>query len=64
MTFPAPNGVSAGQLLELIDLVRERFDVVALTVTSFTPERDEAGTTLAAGLAVLQRVAAELVPRP
>lgn len=64
VTFPAPNGLSAGQLLELIDLVRERFDVVALTVTSFTPERDEAGTTLAAGLAVLQRVAAELVPRP
>ena len=42
-----------------IDLVRERFQLIAVTVTSFTPARDEAGTTLAAGLAVLQRVTAE-----
>jgi hypothetical protein len=46
-------------LLEAIDLVRERFGLIAVTVTSFTPSRDEAGTTLAAGLAVLQRVTAE-----
>lgn len=64
VTFPAPGGLSAGQLLEVIDLVRERFALVALTVTSFTPDRDEAGTTLAAGLAVLQRVTTELVRRP
>ena len=57
--FPSPHGLSAAQLLEAIDLVRERFALVAVTVTSFTPERDEAGTTLAAGLAVLQRVTAE-----
>lgn len=65
VTFPTPGGPSAGQLLQVIDLVRERFALVALTVTSFTPDRDdEAGTTLAAGLAVLQRVTTELVGRP
>ena len=64
VTFPAPGGLSAGQLLEVVDLVRERFSIVALTVTSFAPSRDEAGTTLAAGLAVLQRVTTELVHRP
>jgi arginase len=64
VSFPAPGGLSAGQLLDVIDLVRERFAVVALTVTSFTPARDEAGITLAAGLAVLQRVTTELVHRP
>jgi hypothetical protein len=40
--------------------VRERFALVALTLTSLTPDRDEAGITLAAGLAVLQRVTTEL----
>ncbi len=60
VTFPSPRGLSAGQLLEAIDLVRERFALVAVTMASFTPARDdEAGTTLAAGLAVLQRVTAE-----
>ena len=59
VTFPSPHGLSAAQLLEAIDLVRERFGLIAVTVTSFTPSRDEAGTTLAAGLAVLQRVTAE-----
>jgi arginase len=64
VTFPAPGGLSAVQLLEVIDLVRERFAVVALTVTSYAPARDEAGITLAAGLAVLQRVTTELAHRP
>jgi arginase len=59
VTFPSPHGLSAAQLLETIDLVRERFGLIAVTVASFTPSRDEAGTTLAAGLAVLQRVTAE-----
>ncbi len=59
VTFPSPHGLSAAQLLEAIDLARERFGLIAVTVTSFTPSRDEAGTTLAAGLAVLQRVTAE-----
>ena len=64
VSFPSPHGLSAAQLLEAIDLVRERFTLVAVTVTSFTPDRDEAGTTLAAGLAVLQRVTTELARRP
>jgi len=64
VTFPSPHGLTAAQLLESIDLVRERFQLIAVTVTSFTPARDEAGTTLAAGLAVLQRVTAEHALRP
>lgn len=58
--FPSPHGLTAAQLLAAIDLVRERFTLLAVTLTSFTPERDEAGITLAAGLAVLQRVTTEL----
>ncbi len=64
VTFPSPRGLSAAQLLEIIDLVRERFALVALTLTSFAPDRDEAGATLATGLAVLQRVTTELARRP
>lgn len=63
VTFPSPHGLSAAQLLEIVDLVRDRFALAALTLTSFTPDRDEAGTTLAAGLAVLQRATAELAHR-
>ncbi len=61
--FPSPRGLSAAQLLEALDLVRERFRLVAVTVASLTPDRDEAGLTLTAGLAVLQRVTTELVRR-
>jgi arginase family enzyme len=64
VTFPSPRGLSAGQLLESIDLVRERFVLAAVTMASFTPDRDDdAGTTLAAGLAILQRVTSELPER-
>ena len=63
VTFPSPHGLTAAQLLEAIDLVRGRFALAAVTVTSFTPGRDEAGATLAAGLAVLQRVTTELARR-
>jgi arginase len=60
VTFPSPRGLSAGQLLECIDLVARRFALAAVTVASFTPGRDDdAGTTLAAGLAVLQRATTE-----
>ena len=63
VAFPTPHGLSAAQLLEVIDLVHERFSLAALTLTSFTPDRDEAGATLAAGLAVLQRATTELAHR-
>jgi arginase len=63
VAFPAPHGLSAARLLEVIDLVRERFALAALTLTSYTPDRDEAGITLAAGLAVLQRVTTEMAHR-
>jgi arginase len=59
VTFPSPHGLSAAQLLEAIDLVRARFALAAVTIASFTPERDDAaGTTLAAGLAVIHKVTA------
>lgn len=63
VAFPTPRGLSAAQLLEVIDLTRERFALAALTLASYTPDRDEAGITLAAGLAVLQRVTTELAHR-
>lgn len=60
VTFPVPGGLSAAQLLEAIELVQARFSLAALTVASFTPDRDDAsGTTLTAGLAVLGHVTAD-----
>ncbi len=58
VSFPTPGGFTAAQLLEVIELVMARFEIVAVTVASFTPDRDDAAeSTLAAGLAVLGLVA-------
>ena len=65
VTFPSPGGLSAAQLLEVVDLVRARFTVSAVTVTSFTPELDDdSGTTLTAGLAVIHAVTREPARTP
>lgn len=58
VSFPTPGGFTAAQLLEIVELVMARFEIVAVTVTSFTPDRDDtAESTLATGLAVLGLVA-------
>lgn len=57
VAFPSPGGLSAAQLLEVIELVLARFSLVAVTLASFTPDLDDtSASTLAAGLAVLGRV--------
>ncbi len=56
VTFPSPGGLSAAQLFAAIELVQARSGLIAVTVASFTPDRDDAAaSTLAAGLAVLGR---------
>jgi len=61
VTFPTPGGLSLAQLLETIACVKERYRLVAVTVASYTPDRDDGSrTALAAGLDVLTQVAGEV----
>jgi arginase len=57
VSFPAPGGLATAELIRAIALVRERFTLQALSLTSFDPARDRDGATLRAGLAVLAAVA-------
>jgi arginase len=55
VTFPAPGGLTLADLVAAVDMVRERFTVLALSLTSFAPDRDNAaGATLKAGMAVME----------
>jgi len=55
VTFPSPGGLTLAELVAAVGLVRERFTVLALSLTSFTPERDDdTASTLQAGLAVME----------
>jgi len=46
---PVPGGLTADQLREALIAVRERFEVAAATIATYTPSRDD-GRTLAAAL--------------
>jgi arginase len=46
---PVPGGLSADQLRETLMAVRERFEITAATIATYTPSRDD-GRTLAAAL--------------
>jgi arginase family enzyme len=50
---PVPGGLSEPQLLELLGKVRERFDVLAATIATFTPSKDDGSTLPAARSAIL-----------
>jgi arginase len=55
---PVPGGLSLDQLEEVVRAVTARFRVRAATLATFTPERDEDGRTLRAGLRVIELLTA------
>jgi arginase len=54
---PVPRGLSLEQLDEVLDAVTGRLALGAVALTTYTPSRDVAGTTHAAALRVLGRIA-------
>lgn len=58
VTFPSPDGLSLDDLLSATAMVRDRFALSALSLTSLAPENDERNATVHAGLALLQAVVA------
>jgi arginase family enzyme len=52
---PVPAGLTAEQLLELLGQVRDRFTVVATTIATYTPSKDD-GMTLPVEIAAIRRL--------
>jgi arginase len=52
---PVPGGISPEQLAELIGQVRDRFAVIATTIATYTPSKDD-GSTLTTAIAAIQRL--------
>jgi arginase len=56
---PVPGGLSLEQLEEIVRAVTARFRLRAVTLATYTPERDEDERTLRAGLRVIELLADE-----
>lgn len=55
--FPSPGGLTPGDLVAAVGIVAARIPVAGLSVTAYDPERDDAaGTTMAAGLDLIERL--------
>jgi len=52
---PVPGGLSEGQLLALIDEVRERFELIGSTIATYSPANDE-GRTLPVAVDAVRRL--------
>ena len=55
--FPSPGGFSLAELLAAIEMTGARFDIRALSLTSFTPESAGGRGTLECGISVLATAA-------
>jgi arginase len=55
--FPSPGGFTLAELLAAVEMTGARFDLQALSLTSFAPESASGGGTLECGLAVLTTAA-------
>ncbi len=64
VTFPCPGGVRLAELLFAITMVRHRFELSALSLSSFTPQNDQDDATLRAGLTILKAAVAGRDRRP
>ncbi len=53
VAFPTPGGLTLAELLAAIDMAGARFDIRALSLTSFTPGGSGDAATSSAGLAVM-----------
>jgi arginase len=57
VAFPSPGGFTLAELLAAIEMTGARFDVQALSLTSFAPQSAAGAGTLECGLAVLTSAA-------
>jgi arginase len=55
--FPSPGGLTLVELLAAVEMTGARFDIQALSLTSFVPESAGGGATLDCGIAVLATAA-------
>jgi arginase len=55
--FPSPGGLTVAELLAAVEMTGGRFDLRALSLTSFDPEAGDRAKTLRAGLSVLTTAA-------
>ncbi len=55
--FPSPGGLTLAELLAAVEMSGARFDLLALSLTSFAPESAGGGGTLDCGVAVLTTAA-------
>ena len=55
--FPSPGGLTLVELLAAVEMTGARFDIQALSLTSFAPESAGGGATLECGIAVLATAA-------
>ena len=55
--FPSPGGLTMAELLAAVEMTGGRFDLKALSLTSFDPEAGDRAKTLRAGLSVLTTAA-------
>ena len=55
--FPSPGGLTVAELLAAVEMAGGRFDLRAVSLTSFDPEAGDRAKTLRAGLSVLTTAA-------
>lgn len=61
--FPAPDGLSPEEVEEAINLVAEKFEIGAASLTAFNPGKDEDDKTLRLGMRLMAAVA-DAVAKP
>ncbi|MGY1796105.1 arginase family protein [Geodermatophilus sp. SYSU D00525] len=62
--YAAPDGLGAGEVLDLVARAASRLPVVSLTLASYDPALDPAGRLRATALALLEEVCARATPLP
>jgi arginase len=60
--FPTPGGLAPGEVVDAVAAVHRVLPIAGLSVTAFSPEREDGDTTLTTGIALMGRLA-DLVAR-
>jgi arginase len=55
--FPSPGGFTVAEVLAAVEMTGSRFDLLAVSLTSFDPEAGDRFKTFRAGLSVLTTAA-------
>ena len=57
ISTPPRAGLTLAELLEIVSLVRERFDLAATAITAYDPEYDEGEKAVKAAVDVVRELA-------